>query len=65
MSFKILKDGDVKDIKIISPSKYAELNKATRKLIEDLSPFPPFPPEINKNAINIKMEVIYELKEEY
>ncbi|RLE13949.1 hypothetical protein DRI96_02185 [Candidatus Aerophobetes bacterium] len=65
VSFKILKDGDVKDIKIISPSKYAELNKATRKLIEDLSPFPPFPPEINKNVINIKMEVIYELKEEY
>lgn len=65
VSFKLLKNGRVEDIKIISPSRYTELNKATEKLIYNLSPFPPFPPGINKDAINIKMEVIYELKEEH
>ncbi len=65
VSFKLLKDGKAENVKIISPSKYAELNKAAEKLIYHLSPFPPFSSGINKNAINIKMEVIYELKEEY
>jgi len=63
VSFTLLKSGKVKDVKIITPSRYPELNKATEKLIWELSPFPPFPPGVEKKKITLAMEVIYEIEE--
>ena len=65
VSFTLLRSGKVKDVKLITPSRYSELNKATERLIRELSPFPPFPAEVEKKKITLIMEVIYELKENF
>ena len=64
ISFTLSRDGEVVSVEVVSPSRYSELNKATQKLIYELSPFPPFPTGMNEKIITLKMEVIYELKEE-
>lgn len=61
--FTLSHDGKVMDVKVVSPSRYSELNKAAEKLISGLSPFPPFPAGMDENTITLKMEVIYELEE--
>jgi len=63
VSFTISFKGKVLEVEITSPCKYPELNEAAKKLIFEASPFPPFPPELNKKEIKLKMEVRYELEE--
>lgn len=65
VSFTLLSTGEVVEVRVFSPCKDEDLNRATRDLIYTLSPFPPFPEGMGKKSITLKMEVVYELKEEF
>ena len=63
LKFEILKNGKVKNIKVVKSSHYQILDKAAIESIKKANPFPPFPKELKENSLIINVCVRFELKE--
>jgi len=50
MTVYVRADGSVADVEIDTPSKYAVLNQAARRIVQLSAPFPPFPPDIARDT---------------
>jgi protein TonB len=50
MTVYIRSDGSVADVQIDSPSQYAVLNQAARRIVQLSAPFAPFPPDIARDT---------------
>lgn len=55
LSFVIEKSGLIQDIKLITGSKYKNLNKAGLKAVQSIYKFKPFPPQIKKSHIQMTL----------
>ena len=59
--FTLNTQGDLEDIKILSPSSFEILDKETLRTIRTASPFPPFPGSVTVKRLNIKANFSYRL----
>jgi TonB family protein len=59
-SFELMKDGTVRNIRIVQGSGIPSLDFSVRRAIEDASPFPPIPPGFDQSYA--KCEFTFELK---
>ncbi len=64
VSFVVLKDGSIKDLRILKSSGSRALDEAARKAIADSVPFPPFPPQIKRDRIRLKLYIVFKLEDE-
>ncbi|GAA6153974.1 hypothetical protein NBRC116587_33960 [Pseudoteredinibacter isoporae] len=55
------RNGDVRDIQILEASKYATLNRASQRAIEDASPFPPMPETMSQEEFRFTLPIVYRL----
>jgi len=62
VKFEILKDGKVKDIKIVKSSHHQILDKAAIESIKKANPFPPFPEGLKESSLIINICLRFELK---
>lgn len=62
VEFCLLKDGKVKEISIMSPSKYEILNNAAVEAIKKAEPYPEIPKSLSQSQIWIEIKVTFELK---
>ncbi|MDL1955866.1 MAG: energy transducer TonB [Candidatus Desulfofervidus auxilii] len=62
VKFEILKDGKVKDIKVVKSSHHQILDKAAIESIKKANPFPPFPEELKESSLIINICLRFELK---
>lgn len=63
IKFSIHPDGQLGTIHILHPSGYKILDKSGVETIKNASPFPPIPKEISQNLVNIKISIVYLLKD--
>jgi len=63
LKFEILKNGKVKNIKVVKSSHYQILDKAAIESIKKANPFPPFPKELKENSLIINISLRFELKD--
>ncbi len=63
IQFKILKDGKVKNIKIVKSSGSKILDKSAIKAILSSVPFPGFPKNLGKNSLTIKVPINFFLED--
>ncbi len=63
IQFKILKDGKVKDIKIVKSSGFKILDKSAIKAILSSVPFPGFPKKLERNSLAIKVPINFFLED--
>jgi TonB family protein len=59
--FTLNRQGQLKDVKILSSSSYEILEKETLRTIRTASPFPPFPGSVTVKRLNIKANFSYRL----
>ncbi len=59
--FTLNRQGQLKDIKILSSSSFEILEKETLRTIRTASPFPPFPGSVTVRKLNIKANFSYRL----
>ncbi len=64
ISFVVLRDGSVKELKILKSSGSSSLDRAARKAIIDSVPFPAFPPELKKSSLKLKLYIVFKLEGE-
>ena len=62
LSFRVFKNGKIKNIKIKQSSKKSRLNNAAIKAVEDTSGFKAFPKEIRKEYLDIDLKIGFTLK---
>ena len=62
VKFEILKNGKVKDIKIVKSSHHQILDKAAIESIKKANPFPPFPEGLKESSLIINICLRFELK---
>ncbi|MBB6521390.1 TonB family protein [Pseudoteredinibacter isoporae] len=55
------RNGDVRNIEILEASKYATLNRASQRAIEDASPFPPMPETMSQEEFRFTLPIVYRL----
>lgn len=55
------RNGDVRNIEILEASKYATLNRASQRAIEDASPFPPMPETMSQDEFRFTLPIVYRL----
>ncbi len=60
ISFTILPDGRIAEIKILAPSPYEVLNRAAWETVKKISPLPP-PPESLSPPLRIRLTITYRL----
>jgi len=60
--FKLLADGQVENVEIVSPSGYEILDNEAVRTIQASAPFPPIPKAVAKAHLWIKLPVIFELQ---
>lgn len=61
ISFDILKDGKVINVKIINKSKFEKLDEASIELITNIGFFEAIPNELNKTVWNIQIPINYQI----
>jgi protein TonB len=61
VSFDILKDGKVINIKIIQNSKFEKLDEASVELLTNIGFFEAIPSELNKTVWNIQIPINYQI----
>ena len=61
VSFDILKDGKVTNIKIINKSKFEKLDEASIELLTNIEFFEAIPNELNKTVWNIQIPINYQI----
>ena len=61
VSFDILKDGKVTNIKIINKSKFEKLDEASIELLTNIGFFEAIPNELNKTVWNIQIPINYQI----
>ncbi len=61
VSFVILRNGLLKDIRLITSSDYEILDKAALETINNANPFLPFPDNINKKELWLKLALSFRL----
>ena len=59
--FSLNRQGDLKDINILSPSNHKILDTETTRTIRSSAPFPPFPGSVTVKKLNIKASFSYRL----
>ena len=59
LSFKILRNGQVRDLKIAKKSNFSSLNKAALSLIKSIEFFPPLPPKYTKEELILEVPIEY------
>jgi len=62
LTFSIMPDGTIKNIRLSSPSKYTVLNNATLDAIKSIDSFRPLPKELHMNSLEVTVPFIYKLK---
>ena len=62
LKFSILPSGEVRNVKILSSSDYAILDKSALKAIHDSLPFEPFPSNLGLAKLDLELPIIYQLK---
>lgn len=62
-AFTLLRSGGVKDIRIVERSGYPVLDEAARKAISEAAPYPPFPICIEHPSIEVKIPIVFRLKD--
>jgi len=62
-AFTLLRNGGVKDIRIVERSGYPVLDEAARKAISEAAPYPPFPICIEHPSIEVKVPIVFRLKD--
>lgn len=62
IKFEILKNGNVKDIKIVKSSHHQILDKAAIESIKKANPFPPFPEGLKESSLIINICLRFQLK---
>ena len=65
VQFLILKNGKVKEVAIIKSSGRDPLDQATLETIEKATPFPPIPPLLELEEINVKIPIVFELERRF
>ena len=61
VSFDILKDGKITNIKIIHKSKFEKLDEASIELLTNIEFFEAIPNELNKTVWNIQIPINYQI----
>lgn len=61
ISFDILKDGTIKNVKIVEKSKFAKLDLASIELLLKIASFEAIPLELNKTVWNISVPINYSI----
>ena len=61
VSFDILKDGKITNIKIIHKSKFEKLDEASIELLTNIGFFEAIPNELNKTVWNIQIPINYQI----
>lgn len=61
LNFVILRNGRLKDIKVVKSCSRGILNKAAIESIKEANPFPPFPEEVNETSLTMNMCLSFEL----
>ena len=61
VSFDILKDGKITNIKIIHKSKFEKLDEASIELLRNIGFFEAIPNELNKTVWNIQIPINYQI----
>ena len=61
VSFDILKDGKITNIKIIDKSKFEKLDEASIELLTNIGFFEAIPNELNKTVWNIQIPINYQI----
>jgi TonB family protein len=62
-TFTLLRGGEVKDIRVVGRSGYPVLDEAAMKAIKEAAPYPPFPSCIEHSSIEIKIPIVFKLKD--
>ena len=62
-AFTLLRDGGVKDVRIVGRSGYPVLDGAAARAIMDAAPYPPFPGCIEHPSIEVKIPIVFKLKD--
>jgi protein TonB len=62
VTFVIMPDGKVRDVRISVPCPYKVLNDATEEMIRSITRFRPLPPELAGEPLEVTVPVIYKLK---
>ena len=60
VSFEIMRDGSVKNIKLVQRSGIGALDYSGQRAIKEASPFPPLPPQYEKDSVTVEFQ--FELK---
>lgn len=61
LSFIINPDGTIRNLKIVKPCPYAELNRAALQAVRDSVPFPRPPSNIFKGGVEVPLNLNFEL----
>ena len=61
VSFKIEKNGQIKDIEIKSRCPFKKLNIAAINILKEIAQFDPIPNELNKNSWDIEVPISYSI----
>jgi pilus assembly protein CpaC len=62
LSLKLSPQGNLLDTKIKETSSYRVLDYAALKTAQEVSPYPPFPPEIKEQEVWVDIPIIYQLE---
>ncbi|MFA4988101.1 MAG: TonB family protein [Candidatus Omnitrophota bacterium] len=62
LSLKLSAQGDLLDLKVKEPSNYRLLDDNAVSAAQKISPYPPFPPEVNKKEMWVDIPIIYQLE---
>ena len=62
LSLRIQRSGRLLGVELKKSSGFGVLDENAIKIVKDSAPYPPFPPEINQEELQIDLPVIYEIK---
>jgi protein TonB len=62
VAFTILKDGTIKDVKLIEACPFSKLNDAAIKLIENIKQFKAIPDELGRDTWSLNVPIQYSLR---
>lgn len=63
VSFTISKNGEISDVRLLRPSRYKKLNRATLSIFKAIGRFDPIPHTLHKKSWSITVPVAYKIIE--
>ena len=64
LRFTLNKSGRLsREVEIVKPSGFAVLDEQATECIRAAAPFPPFPPELQKDSLTVEVPIVYRLKD--